>query len=260
MGMDFTMGKYEQLCRSWIKAGYSSITVLEYFQNKPGCPTIILRHDVDKRSENALEMAAMEKSMGQKSTYYFRTTEDVFNPQIMKSIQDMGHEVGFHYEVLVRCDGDCSAAVDMFKKELERFKDAGIPVKTCAMHGSPLSPIDDRDLWKETKPSNLGLVGDAYLSIDYDKVAYFTDTGRSWGSHRSAIKDRVETKLKLPKIKTTDQLIELIESKEYSKLCILAHPQRWSLGKGQWAKELLGQGIKNIGKTAIRTKRDKGGS
>ncbi len=54
----------------------------EYIQGQAEEPFVILRHDVDRRPEMALEMAGMEKDMGIRATYYFRMMPGVFEPGI----------------------------------------------------------------------------------------------------------------------------------------------------------------------------------
>jgi len=83
-----------------ISSNYRPITVQEYIQGQAEEPFVILRHDVDRRSRMALEMAQMEKEMGIRDTYYFKMMPGVFEPGIIKMIRDMGHEIGYHYEVL----------------------------------------------------------------------------------------------------------------------------------------------------------------
>jgi hypothetical protein len=61
MTCDFTLSRYEALCKSLISSGYKSITVQEYIQGQAVEPFVILRHDVDRRPEMALGMAEMEK-------------------------------------------------------------------------------------------------------------------------------------------------------------------------------------------------------
>ena len=56
------------------------------------------------------------------------------------------------------------------------------------------------------------------------------------------------------KIKSTDDVIILINKGDIEQMCILAHPERWSDGFGAWLKELAWQNVKNIGK-AILVKR-----
>ena len=44
------------------------------------------------------------------------------------------------------------------------------------MHGSPLSKWNDLDLWDNYDFKKYGILGEAFMSIDYDNVDYFTDT------------------------------------------------------------------------------------
>lgn len=48
------------------------------------------------------------------------------------------------------------------------------------------------------------------MSIDFDRVAYFTDTGRSWGAERYRVKDRVDSNLKNKEVKHTDDIIKVL--------------------------------------------------
>ena len=73
MARDFTLSKYRELCKVFLKSGYNTIAVQEYIQGQAVEPFVILRHDVDRRPEMALEMAGMEKDMGIRATYYFRS-------------------------------------------------------------------------------------------------------------------------------------------------------------------------------------------
>ena len=60
MTRDFTLSKYKELCESLLSSGYNTITVQEYIRGQAVEPFVILRHDVDRRPEMALEMAGME--------------------------------------------------------------------------------------------------------------------------------------------------------------------------------------------------------
>ena len=60
---------------------------------------VVLRHDIDRKPMNALRMAELEYELGIQSTYYFRFP-CTFKPEIIRKIRDLGHEVGYHYEVL----------------------------------------------------------------------------------------------------------------------------------------------------------------
>jgi len=216
---------------------------------------------VDRAINRNLEMAKLEYQYGIKSTYYFRHVEETFKPEIILKIADMGHEVGYHYEVMDKANGNCKDAIEIFKKELEDFRKI-TNVKTVCMHGNPLKPWSNRDLWKMYDFRDFEIVGEPYLSIDYDKMLYLTDTGRTWKNLKIRVKDTIEKPrrnmgLLLEKISSTDDVIQLIKRECTPQILLLVHPNRWCEDYNGWAKELMLQNIKNIGKAAIVLYRDK---
>ena len=147
MGKDFSFKIYRDLIAEIKRTGLKVFTLKEYFRQKQDTQTfIILRHDVDRRPENALRMALIESSFGIHSTYYFRITKNVFNKAIIKEIAGLGHEIGYHYEVMDKAHGDIKLAERIFDLELTKLRMLA-DVWTVCMHGNPLSPWDNRDFW-----------------------------------------------------------------------------------------------------------------
>ena len=249
--MDFTIGKYGELCETIEESKYTALTFNQYFSLK-SIPEkfIILRHDVDRKPENALKMAELENGFGITATYYFRMKEEVFKPEIIEKIANMGHEIGYHYEVLDKAGGNLEKAIRIFEDELNEFRKI-YAVKTICMHGNPLSKWVNKDLWKKYDFRDFGIIGEPYLSIDYTKVLYLTDTGRRWNS-KFSVKDVVgANSQRNEKMKCTDDVIKLINKGDSVQLCILAHSERWNDGFGAWLKELAWQNMKNVGKTIL---------
>ena len=77
---------------------------------------------MDRAVNRNLAMAELEHSYGIKSTYYFRHIEETFKPDIIHRMAEMGHEIGFHYEVMDKAKGDPGKAIEIFKKELEDLR------------------------------------------------------------------------------------------------------------------------------------------
>ena len=101
---DFTMGTYKDLCLALLDSGYTPLTVYSYLEGqKNNNKLIVLRHDIDRRPGNALRMAELEQELGIQSTYYFRFPY-TFKPDIIRKIQALGHEIGYHYEVLSKAN------------------------------------------------------------------------------------------------------------------------------------------------------------
>lgn len=246
--LDFTLQKYKELCEA-IMEEYTPITVESYLTKKPSGKLVILRHDVDRKPESALNMAKIENDLGITSTYYFRMKKNVFKRKIIKEIANMGHEIGYHYEVLDKAKGDFEKAIKIFGEELKEFSEV-CEVTTVCMHGNPLSKWINKDLWTKYNLKDFGIIGEPYLSIDYTRVLYLTDTSRRWNSMFS-VKDIVDVNQATEKIKSTDDVIRMINNAHMDQICILAHPNRWSDSFSGWLIELILQSIKNIGKHGI---------
>ena len=243
------MAKYAELCKELMESSYSTATVEKHLVTvKKPEKFVIVRHDVDRRPEQAMKMAEIEKEFGITSTYYFRTTASVFKPDIIRAIKELGHEVGYHYEVLDRAKGNFEDAIELFKDELNEFRKL-CEIKTICMHGNPLSPWDNRDLWKKYDFKDFGIIGEPYLSIDYRKVLYLTDTGRNWNS-RFSVKDVVDVD-SVSHVKCTDDVIDLVKNGASEQICISTHPERWSDTFGGWLRDLVWQNVKNVGKVIL---------
>ena len=281
MNLDYTFNKLHELCKVISNSQYVPLTIEEYLlsEKKPE-RFIIIRHDIDFEPAYSLKLAKIEKELGIASTYYFRVTEDVFQPDIIKSIADLGHEIGYHYEVLDKAKGDYDQAIKIFKEELNKFRQV-YDVKTICPHGSPiigtLSPYSfsgmftiaktmlqgedvftswmNQDLWKKYDFKQFDIIGDAYLSIDFDRILYFSDTGRNWNSTRYKIKDVVDnsvSQISEVKINCTDDIIELIKQEEIKNIYILIHANHWKDSFGSWLRWLILLYIRNIGKLGLK--------
>ncbi|WP_321430944.1 hypothetical protein [uncultured Methanolobus sp.] len=252
---DFTLVKYKGLIETIGLTKYVPLPVHDYLTS-PQERCIILRHDVDRAVGRNLAMARLEAEYGVKSTYYFRHVKDVFIPKAIEEIADMGHEVGFHYEVMDKAKGDKEKALEIFRKELDDLRQYA-DVTTACMHGNPFASWSNRDLWKDYDFEDFGLIGEPYYSIDYSKVLYLTDTGRTWADRNIRVKDVLENpdnelSTKYGKIiRSTDDVINLVKREDLKQICILAHPNRWCDGMMGWTKELVMQNLKNVGKACI---------
>jgi hypothetical protein len=139
MSCDFTLDKYAELCHVISQFPCNVMTIAEFIEaGQPQRHLLILRHDIDRASHTALRMAQLETKFSIKSTYYVRMTPAVFSPDLLLSLQNLGHDVGYHYETLAKTKGNSEQALLLFEKELDRFRKI-LPVKTVSMHGSPLS-------------------------------------------------------------------------------------------------------------------------
>ncbi|OJX08489.1 MAG: hypothetical protein BGO76_01860 [Caedibacter sp. 38-128] len=241
MLFEFSLTAYQKLCLSLMELKRPIIRFDELFSQKydASSPYIILRHDVDRWPLNALEMAKLESDLGIRSTYYFRFIPSVFKKEIISKISEMGHEIGYHYETLSKAKGDPYKAIKIFKTELSELRSIA-PIKTACMHGSPLSKFDNRIIWKHFNLQDYGILGEPYLSLNYNEIEYFTDTGRSWNETRTNLRDRtnqVKDKNSVS-IQGIDDLITLFKKTD-KPIILQTHPERWNQRTDRYLAYLL---------------------
>lgn len=254
MNRDFTFEIYDQLLGTGQDAGYEHITVRDYL-SKEELPEqfIIHRHDVDRKPENSLAMARLEAEYDIPATYYFRTIDKTFQPDLIHEIEALGHEIGYHYEDMDRVDGDVGAAHESFAEHLARLRDVA-KIDTVCMHGNPLTVYDNRDMWNDSRTfEDYELIGEAYLSMDFVDVTYFSDTGRTWKDGDLKVKDNpVGESKKSVQVGGTNELIELIKGGDVPRLCLLSHPNRWAQSSSELVVELAKDTTTNVGKRVLQ--------
>jgi len=220
MAYDLTLKTYEELCKA-ISAIQKDCRFIHYLENKEDSH-LILRHDVDRKPKNALRMARLEYRQGLRATYYFRCVPASFNADIIREISGIGHEVGYHYEVMAKAKGDVQRAKKIFFDDLERLR-LICEVRTACMHGSPSSDKNNIDFWNYANLSDFELLGEAFSNIR-GEFHYFTDTGGKWNSNNN-IRDKVSNCV-MPTTHTTRRIISDLTAG--SKIYINCHPERWA--------------------------------
>ena len=257
---DFSLDIYRALLETLQAKGYRLISYAEYLKgqrdNVQGTKYVILRHDVDAKPQNSLRTAQIEHSLGAKATYYFRVGKESNEPQVIKAIAQLGHEIGYHYEDISLCNGDVDKAWSHFQTWLDYFRQY-YAVETICMHGAPTSKWDGKDLWKKYDYRSLGIIGEPYMDTDFSDVFYLTDTGRCWDGYKVSVRDKIpqyqdEWTAKGLVWHTTPELIRAIEADQLpAHVMITTHPQRWTNNTGEWWKEAVLQTAKNIVKRII---------
>ena len=203
MARDFTVTAYVRLLDSLEGAGYT-FQPLSDFIRSPGGKVVILRHDVDRYPLNSLRTAQAEHGMGIGGTYFFRCKRGRFEEGIIRHINRLGHEIGYHYEDfsklkvksqksgLFRIYDEAelaSIAFQSFRENLKKLRKI-VPVSNICMHGSPTSRFDSRFLWKYYDYRELAVTAEPYFDICFEDVLYLTDTGRRWDGASVSVRDR----------------------------------------------------------------------
>lgn len=239
--MDFTLSKYSELL--------DALKAYDFEQ-------FILRHDVDLKPTNSLRTAQMEAEKGMHGIYYFRAVPESWDEEIIRLISLLGHEIGYHYESLATCNGDVDKAYEDLSRNLEALR-AIVPVQSICMHGSPRSPFDSKDIWKEYDYRALGIKNEPYLDTDFSQTFYLTDTGRRWDGYKVSVRDKIPQYQDLWNdqgltFHSTNNIIAGLKKGIIPKrLMLTIHPQRWNPFGITWCKELLLQNAKNVIKSFI---------
>jgi hypothetical protein len=286
--LDFTLKRYESLLSALISKGYTFKTFEEFIlSGMPGC--VILRHDIDRRPLNAVRMSEIEKNLDIRASYHFRYPCNSGYAEAIRQIASQGHEIGYHYEEMdvvrkskirtftwllgiinspygrrkVQYNELVRQAFDLFRQRLDHMRELS-SVKIISMHGSPLSPYDNRDIWKFHDYRQLGIICEAYLDIDYSKVLYLTDTGRRWDGDVFNIRDKPITDFGSGAGTSVRDSFSLSSTNDIINACknnllppyivINTHPQRWNDNIIIWLEEALKQNIKNFFKRLLNFK------
>ena len=265
--IDFTLRKYRELLVALQKKGYKFITFEQYCEQKQlalsphhlvaSSPKwIILRHDVDLKAANSLATAKIEHELGIVASYYFRVVPESNQPEMIRAIADLGHEIGYHYEDMAIANGDAEKAYAHFQEQLAYFR-TYYPVRTICMHGAPTSQWDGKELWKKYSYRDLGIIGEPYFDVDFSQVFYLTDTGRCWDGYKVSVRDKIpvyQDKWNEQGLvyHATDDIIHAAEQGSLPpRIMITTHPQRWTDNRRAWVKEIMIQNAKNVIKRLI---------
>lgn len=249
MAKDFTLKTYRKLLESLQKNDYEFFAFEDYEKADKSSKAVILRHDVDLRPGQSVKTAEIENEMGIRGSYYFRIVKESNHPEKIKKIRDLGHEIGYHYEDLDLSKGDLLQAWDYFQMNLFYFRKF-YPIRTICMHGSPRSIYDSRDLWKKFDYKNVGIIGEPYFDVDFDRWFYLTDTGRRWDGWKVSIRDKVPQQIIWLQedlvFRTSVDICNAVEKNKLPNFVMLTvHPQRWADSAIDWSKEFVFQKIKN---------------
>jgi hypothetical protein len=251
--MDFTLRKYLSIVDAAREAGYSIGTVSDLFNGRLNEPLLVLRHDVDRRPHNALAMAQEEARRGVRASYYFRSVPVSFAPEIIVTIKDLGHEIGYHYEDWFIAGYDKDRARVLFEEHLARLRSLA-PVSTICMHGSPLSKEGNMTIWQHWKFEDYGLK-DCILSHDYSGYAFFTDSGRTFGVSGANLRDELNNAETYPEVRSTEDLCAFLKARRSLKVMVSCHPERWNDDSVGWLSQFGKDQLANAVKSGIRMAR-----
>ena len=144
----------------------------------------------------------------------------------------LGMRWGYHYEDYHLSGYDIELAYQSCAENIKKFREI-VDVETISMHGSPLSR--NSITWICGTIGLLKIL--TFWIVPYPKIGVifiFTDTGRSFASGRTNLRDYVGGK-KTENIKSTSDLVNFISTQNAKQIKISTHPERWDSVPLEWA-------------------------
>ena len=231
-----THREYIKFCQQICNTGVPVYTVKEACSDIGSLSRtfVIVKHDVEDKPEKALRLSRIEHGFGIKATYYVHSFF-LHNPKhvaILKDIVGLGHEVGYHYDVLDNNNGDKDKAMQEFREALSCFADHGFAIKTICPHGNPLKKrvgySSNKDFFLDTEIRQLfSDIVDVYITfpdmVDKDYL-YITDAKYAY-FYRDAKSTRTDATEELIPLDGTGAITQMI--RDGHSMIISTHSHRY---------------------------------
>lgn len=173
----YEISEYEDLLNELLNRGYSFRTFSE--TKKPTSKTVLLRHDVDLSVTRARAMAAIEATLGVRSTYCFLLTSPLYSltethtREALDQIRSMGHEIAVHFDTHSYWDTEptqreLTAAVTAERTTLSRLSDAA--VESVSFHIPPTWVLD----------RSFSTFTNTYSPPYFSEIEYCSDSSQKW--------------------------------------------------------------------------------
>ena len=176
--VEFTYNSYNRLIDLLRKNGYE-VASYDNFMSKDQC--VILRHDIDNSLSKAIKIAEIERNREVTSTYFLMITNEFYNvfslngSEQVEKIQDLGHEVGLHFDEYryPSIVGNPDAIIDKIIEDAELLSHiTGKSVTKVSMHRPSKKIIE----------SNLQVPNmvNTYSNLFFSEFKYLSDSRRHW--------------------------------------------------------------------------------
>ena len=227
--MNLLTHKYWNKICSTILCSTEIVSVDKYLSKNSDIPRVIIKHDVEYDIDMAVAIGEIESKKGISSTFYFQFDVAISSPDKVMYLKSLGHDIGYHYDVLDENNGDFDKALSQFRDHLESFSKIGIEIKSVCPHGNPIKTrfgwSSNKDFFRNNDirakfPNIVDIVVDR-KTIFPENFLYVSDAGYSF----KVIGDVSNN----DRIKVEDKLISLPYDLPLGEKTILisTHPHRW---------------------------------
>ncbi|MBO5021334.1 MAG: hypothetical protein J6D52_11775 [Clostridia bacterium] len=232
--MIFVFKKWEDFCKKLSESGMQSVSAKEIASEKT---YLVLKHDVETDVKKAYRMAEIEQKYGHRGSYYVQgyLMNDPENIRILTQMQQMGHEISYHYDVMDSNKGDIKKAILEFEENKKRIEDNGFELSTVCQHGNPIVERigyhSNRDFFRNEKvqkkyPQISDIMVNFKTARQTDYI-YYSDAGRKFKMIFDPINnDIVNSDDKNVVYKNLDEV--LLKLSKNTGTIISIHPHRWT--------------------------------
>ena len=233
--MIFVYKKWDAFCKKLSQNGRVSIPASSVSADLASY--VVLKHDVETDVSRAYKMAAIEHKYGHCGSYYVQAylLDDAKNVEMLQKMQEMGHEVSYHYDVMDSCRGDIDAAIVEFEQNKEKFENNGFELKTLCQHGNPIVErvgyTSNRDFFRcervrELYPALSDIMVNFKEQRNTDYV-YYSDAGRKFKMiYDPLFNDVINSDDKNVIYKDLDAVLASFDAG--GRYIISTHPHRWT--------------------------------
>lgn len=186
--MIFVYRQWDEFCKKLAGKGMISIPTKEITPSLTSY--IVLKHDVETDVKKAFSLARIEHKYGHRGTYYVQAylMKDGKNIEMLREMQQMGHEISYHYDVMDSCKGDIDKAIAEYSENKNLFEKNGFKIETVCQHGNPVVErvgyTSNRDFFRSEKVRELYPgVKDVMVNLKSDvptEYVYYSDAGRKF--------------------------------------------------------------------------------
>lgn len=261
--MIFVISNWKKFCKKLADAGFLSVPLNKQMEEGEKKPFLTLKHDVETNVPKAYRTAKLEAEFGHRGSYYVQAylLEKEESVKLLQKMQEMGHEITYHHDVMDSNQGNMERAMEEFEKNLHLFRENGFEVVTVCQHGNPVIErvgySSNRDFFR-CEAVQKQLPGIADIMVDFPEKAgvsydYYSDAGRKFKLIYDPIyNDVVNSDDKNIAYENLDLLLIRIQREKKSAI-ISMHPHRWESNSFvAITKECMFKGIKAVVKLLIR--------
>ena len=197
---------------------------------------VVLKHDVEAAVPRAYRLAEIEHRHGLCGSYYVQAylLESEENVRLLQQMQQWGHEISYHYDVLDAHAGNYEAAEADFERYLRRFEECGFHFATICQHGNPIKTrvgyTSNRDFFRnptirQRYPQFVDMVVN-YSHNTKQAYQYISDVGYRWNVITDPETNDLHPEVKNLIIGGFESLKHCIQKTNRSFI-VSTHPHRW---------------------------------